>query len=246
MQFQFVKNAISWATKNQTVIKAVLAGVGVVTTGVTAARAGYKAREIVEEREELVGEEILFTDKARLTWPLFVAPFVSGAASIFCIYSGTHTSLKNLATVSALYSASRQDLKMTKEAIAELEGPKKLIKVVDKVNEKKEEAATNKEVVITNEGETIIFDAFSGRYMKSDLEKVRANVNLINKDVVQEGWACLNDFFFLNHLEELPIGDDMGWTVDNLLDVTFTSKLMANGKPCVVMSYEVCPRSFLY
>lgn len=241
----FVKPVINWAGKNQAVIKAVLAGIGVITTGVTAARAGMAAKERISEKEELIGEELTIKEKIEETWTLWIPPFLAGATSIFCIYSGTRASLKSIATVGALYSASQQNLNLTKEALSELEGPHTLKKVLDRANEKKEEASPIKEVIYTGTGEHLCFDPQSGRYFKTNYEKVRSIQNQINQDVLTKdilGFSSLNDFYFLLGLESIPLGEDMGWTPEYLLDIYFTSKITDDGEPCMVLDYEVFPK----
>lgn len=243
----FLKSSIKWASKNEAVVKAVLSGVGVIVTGVTAAHAGMRAQKVICEKEELAGRELTTKEKIVETWPKFILPMVTGATSIFCIYSSTHVSLKNLATMSALYSASQKDLKLTKEAIKELEGPKMVDKVMDKVAEKKEEQAAkndNKFYQWSGKGNQKFFDPQTGTYFFSSVEEIRSCVNSVNSDVLNDGWANLNDFYFYLGLLEVRLGDDVGWTHNHLLTVRFTTKLDEYKEACIVLDYEVYPKYF--
>lgn len=38
------------------------------------------------------------------------------------------------------------------------------------------------------------------------------------------------------------MGDSIGWTVDHLLDLSFSGQLDDNGRPILVMDYKVTPR----
>ena len=49
--------------------------------------------------------------------------------------------------------------------------------------------------------------------------------------------------FILIGLKPTKIGDDIGFNIDNgLLDVNFSSQLTEEGRPCLVLNYNVYPR----
>ncbi|WP_254556795.1 DUF6353 family protein, partial [Salmonella enterica] len=51
------------------------------------------------------------------------------------------------------------------------------------------------EVIITGNGKTLCYDHTSGRYFESDMETIKRAVNTINKQMLDEMYVSLNDFY---------------------------------------------------
>ena len=56
------------------------------------------------------------------------------------------------------------------------------------------------------------------------------------------GYASLNDFYDEIGLEPTSQGDDLGWNLDELMDVSFGAGLTKDDKPCIVLNYSVAPK----
>lgn len=87
-------------------------------------------------------------------------------------------------------------MKLYQEKVVETIGEKKEQQIRDEVA--KEQVAKNpvskNEVIITGGGETLCYDSLSGRYFKSDIEKLRKAVNELNHTMVNDMCASLNDY----------------------------------------------------
>jgi hypothetical protein len=130
-------------------------------------------------------------------------------------------------------------------------------KVIETVGERKEQAVRdsiakdkvtnnpveNREVIITDKGNTLCYDAVSGRYFKSDIDKLKKAENDLNRRMMSEMYISLNDFYEEIGLDTIGIGDDIGWNIDKgYMELDFSSQLATDGTPCLVVSYRYEPR----
>ena len=79
--------------------------------------------------------------------------------------------------------------------------------------------------IITDKGNTLCFDSLSGRYFKSDIDKIKRAVNNLNRELTYDMYVSLNDFYDELDLDHTKIGDELGWNLDDgLIDVYFGSQ----------------------
>ena len=68
--------------------------------------------------------------------------------------------------------------------------------------------------------------------------------------MLDEQYVSLNDFYYEIGLDNIPLGDELGWTIDDgragRIDLYFTSQLTPEGVPCLVINYRVQPRKGYY
>ena len=97
--------------------------------------------------------------------------------------------------------------------------------------------------VITGKGEVLCYDAISGRYFKSDVDKIRKAENILNKKLMNDMYCSLNDFYDLVGLPFTQLGFELGWNVnDSLVEIEFSTQLSEDDIPCVVVDYSVTPK----
>lgn len=51
----------------------------------------------------------------------------------------------------------------------------------------------------------------SGRYFKSDIEKLKRAANDLSRRMLDEGYISLNDFYYEIALPETKLGDELAW-----------------------------------
>ena len=130
-------------------------------------------------------------------------------------------------------------------------------KVVETIGEKKEQAVhdaiakdhvnrnpvSNTEVIITDRGHTLCYDELSGRYFYSDVDTIRKAANEINRRMLDDMCASLNEFYYEIGLDGTRLGDELGWNVSKgLIDLKFSATVSSDDRPCIVMDYQVPPR----
>lgn len=235
-----VKQALNFVQKNQSTILTGLGVAGLVSTSVLTAQATVKAvRKCDAQKEELDLKE-----RFLLTWKLYIPPVAMGAVSVACII-GAHTAdAKKNAALAGLYAITEETLQDYRQKIVERLGEKKEEEVYgDVVQERLEKHPVNDtQIILTGKGETLCFDSYSGRYFKSDIETLRQIQNDLNHDLLGEMWVPINDLYYVIGLEPISMGEDIGWTTDELIEMTFNTKLAKDGTPCLVIDLNAKPR----
>ncbi|WP_300899366.1 DUF6353 family protein [Turicimonas muris] len=246
--------------KNSPYILTGLGAAGVVTTAVLTGRAAIKASDLIYEKSDLLtmklsqeelakrgnphAYEMTWQEKINLTWKCYIPPVLMGVSSIACIIGAQSVNTKRNAALAAAYSLTESTLLDYQEKVKEHLGEKKEQHIRDEVAQKRldDNPASKSEIIVTDKGDTLCYDSISGRYFKSDIEKLRRIQNDLNHDLMGVMWVPLNDLYFAMGLSGIKIGEDLGWTVDELIDFRFSSKITDEGEPCLVIDYDLTPR----
>ena len=232
----------------------ILTGIGIagmITTTVLAVRATPKALQLIEEKknEDWV-DELSPLEVVKAAWKPYVPAAVTGIASVACLIGASSVNAKRNAALATAYKLSETALSEYREKVIETIGEKKEKTVRDKVAEErvKKNPVSKSEVVVTNNGTTLCFDPISARYFKSSIDKIKRAENELNKQMLHDisGYVSLNDFYDELGLDHTSVGDDLGWNVDRLIDISFSSQLNDNGEPSVVLDYLVAPKYDFY
>lgn len=236
------KGAQQALTKHSPEILTGLGIAGMVTTTVLAVKATPKALRLIEARGE---EKLTPVETVKTTWKCYVPAAITGAASIACLIGANSVSAQRMAALTAAYKISETALTEYREKVVETLGEKKEQLVRDAVAKDKVEKnpASRNEVIITDTGSTLCYDAYSGRYFKSDKDKIMKAINEINSQMLEDGYVSLNSFYYEIDLPETKIGDNVGWRYDRdkFVKPCFSSQLTDDGKPCMVVDFMVAP-----
>lgn len=234
------KQALNFIQKNQSTILTGLGVAGIVSTSVLTAQATVKAvRKCDAQEKDLDLKERFF-----LTWRYYIPPVAMGAVSAACII-GAHTAdTKKNAALAGLYALTEETLQDYRAKVVERLGEKKEEEVYgDVVQERINKHPINDaQVVITGKGDNLCYDSYSGRYFKSSIETLRQIQNDLNHDLLGQMWVPINDLYFTIGLEPIKMGEEIGWTTDELIDMSFSTKLSADGTPCLVIDLNAKPR----
>ena len=186
----------------------------------------------------------------KTTWKCYIPAAVTCGVSIACLIGASSVNLKRNAALATAYKLSETALAEYRDAVVETIGEKKERTVRDKVAEErvKKNPVTKSDVIVTGNGTTLCFDAISGRYFQSSMQKIESAKNKINERMLCENYVSLNDLYDELGMEPTKIGEDLGWNIftDRLIDISFSSQLADDGTPCLVMDYSVAPRHEYY
>lgn len=217
-----------------------------ITTTVMAVRATPKALILIEERKEEIGAEKLEAmDMVKTTWACYIPAAITGTLSIACLIGASSVNARRNAALATAYTLSESALKDYQGKVIEMFGEKKNEAVKDAVAKDKVEKnpVVTREVIITEKGNTLCYDAISGRYFKSDIEKIKKAECELNRQMLDDMYVSLNDFYYEIGLDSVKLGDELGWNVDSgYIDLSFSSQLASDGTPCLVIDYSVAPR----
>ncbi len=249
MKKEIAKSLLSLKTAIKKHSPEILTGIGIagmITTTVMAVRATPKALILIEERKEEIGAEKLEAmDMVKTTWACYIPAAITGTLSIACLIGASSVNARRNAALATAYTLSESALKDYQGKVIEMFGEKKNEAVKDAVAKDKVEKnpVVTREVIITEKGNTLCYDAISGRYFKSDIEKIKKAECELNRQMLDDMYVSLNDFYYEIGLDSVKLGDELGWNVDSgYIDLSFSSQLASDGTPCLVIDYSVAPR----
>lgn len=226
----------------------ILVGIGIsgmVATTILAVRATPKALILIEEaKREKESDSLTPVETIQAAWKCYIPAAVTGMASIACIIGSNSVNAKRSAALATAYTLSENALREYKDKVVETIGEKKEKEVRNAIAKDKIEKnpVSSNEVILTKKGDTLCYDVLSGRYFKSDIEKLKRCMNEINRQILNDGSASLNDFYYEIGLDSIKIGDDLGWdTRQGLVDIDFSSQLASDGTPCLVLDFSIAP-----
>lgn len=242
---KFICNAKKSLSKHSPKILTCMGVSGMVLTTVLAVKATPKAMSIINDKKDLENKEKLSSVEIICeTWKCYIPTMIMGITSISCIIGASSINHKRNAVLAAAYTLSESTLKEYRDKVVETVGEKKEKQVRDLVAKEKikKDPVVSKEVIITNSGNTLCYEPITGRYFYSDINKIKSAVIEINRKMIDEMYATLNDFYYEIGLDETTMGDELGWSIDNRLDVGFSSQIASNGTPCLVIDYYIPPK----
>ncbi len=219
-----VKTVRNLVTANSPVLLVGTAIVGVVTTGVLAAKGGYKARGIIdaEESKRALQTEpappLTFAEKTSLTWLCYAVPAVTGASTILSVVGVHAIHSRRSAAMAGLYAVTAGKFDDYVEAAEEKLGTKKTQDLNNELAQKhvddrsRDPHYTSHEVVITGNGKELCHDSFTGRWFDGNLGVIQNAVHEVNLQLVESGDASLNDFYDHVGLPPVDLGEDLGWS----------------------------------
>lgn len=227
----------------------ILTGIGVagmVTTTIMAVKATPKAILLINEKEvEERVEKLTPVETVKTVWKCYIPAAVTGVLSIACIIGASSVNAKRNAALATAYTLSETALKEYKDKVLETVGEKKENEIRAAIAKDKleKDPVVQAEVIDTGTGKTLCYDALSGRYFRSDIDKIRRAEYELNRQLLTEGYISLNDFYYEIGLDSIKVGDKLGWNVkqERYIDVNFGSALTTDQMPCLVIDFNVAP-----
>ncbi len=257
-QPKWVHILIGSVKENSTTILSSVAIAGVVGTVVLAVKATPRAlEEIAQAREDKEyeareekggllsarGQPLTIRETVKVTWKLYIPAGIAGIATIACIIGTNAIGIRQKAAYAGAYALADAAFREYKENVLKVVGEKKEQAVRDKIAEErlKRDPPPDGTIIITGT-DVLCYDMLTGRYFKSDHESIRAAANEVNLRVLKDMYASHNEFYELLGLGHVIIGDELGWNIENKLELVFSSHLSECGEPCLAIGYKNLPR----
>lgn len=249
-----IKNIVmgigNFVQKNSPYILTGLGCAGVVSTAIMTGKAAIKAHDkIDQERKELEDKyecdtiDPDFKTKVKLTWKYFIPPVVMGTVSVGCIVGAQTVNTRRHAALASLYTMAENTLKDYRENVKELVGKNKEEKAYDKVKQDRliSDPPKDGQIILTEKGNTLFKDSYSGRYFKSDIEALRRVENELNHMINNQMWVPINDLYSVVGLEPIKLGEDIGWDPDQLIEFKFIPTIYNKDSEdvCIILDYEI-------
>lgn len=227
---------------------------GTAATAVLTAKATFKAAGIIADKSVIVHEdrtgddavEVLHLsklEKVRLVWPNYIPPVLAGGLTITAIVTANRISSTRIAALVVASGVSERALQEYKDKIVEKLGDKQSTALRDEIAQDRvdKDPPRNTELMIMSDGDVLVKDSITGRYFTSTVEKIRRAENNTNAEMLNFDCASLSFFYDQLDLPPTDISDVMGWNLANKMDITFSSALTPDKKPCLVIEYIRMP-----
>ena len=182
-------------------------------TCVLTAEAAPKAVKAIEHEEDTkmqtTAEGLSTVEKLRVGAPYYWKAAVCGCTAIGLVLYANHVSMSRIASMAALYSASKGELKAVKDKILETDGKKKLDEIEHAVAQERREAALKNpfcDITETGCGQTIFVDEFTGYRFYSSVMEVSNAICELNAELHsrRNRRVGLDEFYRMLHIAEKP------------------------------------------
>lgn len=253
-----ITNLLIFCDKNSPTILAGLGMVGTVATGLSSYKAGIRAHDIItrhHEDMEMVDEDdkeakrAVMGETVKELIPVLVPPILIGSFTVTAIFMSNKINSKRIAVLGTAYALSEKRLKEYENKMQEVLGEQKTQNIResiahDKVVHAKVPADMQEMALYSNQ--VITIDDYTGRMFLSSAEAIGLAVNKLTDRVRDEMYIPLNDLYEEVGLGRVPLGDDLGWNIDDCINgklpIFYTAVLNDNGHPCLSMEYDVNAR----
>lgn len=230
-------------SKNSPTILTGVAVAGLLGTVGLAIKATPKALDLVILEENFKGENLTKKEIIKASWKCYIPTALMGSVTIASIIGANQVNMRRNAALASVYSITEATLKEYQSKVVDTIGEKKADKIKEEIAEDvlKKNPHSETEVILTGKGETLCYDVLSGRYFKSDIEKLRRAENDLNSRMLKDDFISLNDVYYEFGLDPTKLGDEMGWHQEDGLIYFEFSSLLADGVPCMVIDYQITP-----
>lgn len=240
------KTTIKTVSDNSPTILTGIAVTGTATTAYLAAKAGYQAALRIRDDEDRGGISDDWKEnlrrRARLTWALYIPPAMAGAATIICIVGSNRISSTRAAAAAGAYNLLHSGFQEYKAKVAEVIGSNKENRIQDDIaqDRMKSDPVSDKQVIITYNGDVLCYDKYTGRYFQSSMNAILKAQNDLNYQIIHDVYASLNDFYRMLGISSVEAGDDLGW--DDKIELKITSVISDDDRPCLAVSFRQDPK----
>lgn len=235
----------------------ILTGVGVSGTVATAyltGRASFRAADLIADKKKNLeqGEEngdriyiLTKPAKVKLVWRLYLPPVGVGVITVTSIVMANKISSKQIAALTVASGISERAFQEYKAKVVEKLGARHDVAVRDEIAQDRVNAnpVNAREVILAGTGEVLCYDMTTGRYFQSTIEEIKRAENKINRDVIHHYAVSLSEFYDEIGLPPTSYSDSVGWNMGNHLEVTFSTTMSSDGRPCIAIDFAKQPIS---
>lgn len=230
-------NIVTKATEKSPEILVGMGLAGMLTSTVLAVKATPKALDILAQEEE----ELTNLEKVKKTWKCYIPATIGYCTSAACIIAATSTHNKRNAMLAGAYKLSESALLEYRNKVVEVVGEEKEKEIRDSIA--KDRVEDRPVVTCLSKDDYLCYDMLSGRYFKSDIDKIQKAVNDMNYKLLNDNILSLNEFYYELGMKGTDIGYEQGWDISKgMIEVSFSSIISENDEPCIVMHFDNPPQ----
>ena len=220
-------------------------------------RVALKTKEKIDNyKKSFVGDHPLYLEDNltkkelfKLLWKDYLPVVIGIGVSIPCIISGNRVANRRNLALAAAYTISETALQEYQEKTKEIIGEKKEKDIHEAISKEKVlNTPGSSTVILSNDGDSLFLEPITGRYFKSNWNKISRIANEINARAISNmsGEITLTDWFYELGLDKTDISDSLGWSTidgkDGLLSIELDAVLSEDSKPCGAIFYKKLPK----
>ena len=219
---------------------------GMIFSIISAIKVSEKVSRALEDKKiEEHKDKLTFIECVKVTWKLYLPTAISTAISIPCIICGNRVSSRRAAALATAYTLSETALQEYQAKTKEIIGAKKEQDIHEAVTAKEiERTYPPSQIIMTRDGEDLFYEPLSGRYFKSNWNKVLKAANELNQDALRDisPEILLNDWFYAIGLPDTELGELLEWNTDTgLIDISVDAHMTNDQIPCGAIHYNTRP-----
>lgn len=239
MNLAFVKAAQDFVVRNSHHILTGLALLGVGASVALSVRADRIIHEWnIDEFKQLTKEQ-----RIKLYVRIYAPPTIAVLATGACIVGAHSISVKRESSLLLAYEGTRSMYDRYRASVQDRLGPEEK-QIAEKAASKAQPAP--RETIVYGEGNCLFYDAYSGRYFKSTINKIDRVVNELNYTLLREMCVSLNEFYAGIGLEGISLGDQLGWNEQRQIELHYGSRVTEDGRACIVLDFVIEPTERWY
>lgn len=196
--------------KNASTILTCLGGAGVVTTAVMAVKATPKALQLIEAAEKEKGEKLTRMETVKVAGMTYTPTVIVGTATIVCIFGANILNKRAQAALTSAYALLDQSYKDYKKKAEELYGEDVNADIRESIAKDKYE----ENQIVVGVDSRLFYDFYSGRLFESTMECVLMAEYNLNRKIMTNECAYLNDWYEELGIDPIEGGDLVGWSKD--------------------------------
>lgn len=198
-----------------------VAAVGVVGTAVLAVRATTKVNRLLQEAADEKGAGLTRLETVKVAAPVYFPTVLVGISTISCIIGANMLNKRQQASIASAYAMLNQTYQRYRKAAEEVYGEEADAKII---------AEMAKDIYIDGDGviynpsqdgnsnKILFFDSNSQRYFQATIPAVLNAMYHLNRNLVLRGDVSLNEFFEFLGIDKVEGGDEIGWSIDELIE----------------------------
>ena len=257
---RMLKTGSKFVSKNLPTVLTGLSVCGTVATAFLAAEGVLNAQKVLEQHDAddylMVNEDdriyyrdFTFKEKAKLTWKCFIPAGLMCIGTISCTIGANTVNLKRNSALAAAYSLSEEAAKEFRAKATEMLGEKKVEKIDSEVMQEKvknQPVPDEENIFYTRSGEDLFYDSFSGRFFRASKKGVEDAELSVNRKMLRDNMASVNDFYDYLGLPCTEMGDKLGWVRytgndDEAMRIEFYPVFSSKMTPCIGIRFEAEP-----
>lgn len=232
--------------RNSATILTVVGAAGVIATTVTAVKATPKALLLMEAAKEEKGEDLTKIEKVKVAGPAYIPSVVLGTATIACIFGANMLNKRQQASLMSAYALLDSSYKDYRKKVDELYGEEAGAEVRAGIAKDKYEEDEHRQL---EEGKRLYYDFYSARYFEATPAEVKNAEYNLNRSLMLDDCAYLNEWYTFLGIEGVEHGLDFGWSTcansdmywQTWVDFHHEKTTMDDGLECIIISFNQEP-----